>query len=254
MDARSQHRFRRLSCLRRSVEYCVATAPPPGFRTLRNNRELKRYIDSVKSLERVREEEWRTFQPLVNLAESKVWNWHPNTHDTLLFQFFRLSETVFIPSGILVYPHVFENITCIVPREPADLTNYLNVITSHNLMTLGGRLWKLVCLLSQTAARHTWDWVEGEHQGALYTLQEATGVLLTLEGPFCPARGQVLRSSPAAGHRPCDNRHPRSNAPSRPATHQAARGAPTHFGAFTNGATVADPDEVSDAASGNQRP
>jgi hypothetical protein len=143
----------------------------------------------------VREEEWRTFQPLVNLAESEVWNWHPNTHDTLLSQFFRLSGTVLTPSGILVYPHVSKNITCIAPREPADLTNYLNVITSHNLMTPGGRLWKLVRLLSQTAARHTWDWVEGEHQGALDTLQEATGVLLTLEGPFCPTRGQVLRSS-----------------------------------------------------------
>jgi hypothetical protein len=74
MDARSQHRFRRLPCLRRFVEYYVATAPLPEFRTPRNNRELKGYIDSVKSLERVREEEWRTFQPLVNLAESKVWN------------------------------------------------------------------------------------------------------------------------------------------------------------------------------------
>jgi hypothetical protein len=139
----------------------------------------------------VREEEWRTFQPLVNLAESEVWNWHPNTHDALLSQLFCLSRTVFIPSGILVYPHVSENITCIAPRELADLTNYLNVITSHNLVTPGRRLWELIRLLSQTAAHYTWDWI-GEHQSALDTLQEATGVLLTLEGPFCPARGQVL--------------------------------------------------------------
>ena len=246
--------FCRLSCLRRSIEYYVATTPPPRFKTPRNNWELKRYIDSVKSLERVREEEWHTFQLLVNLVESEVWNWQPNTHDALLSQFFRLYGTVFISNGILTYPYMSKNITCIAPRELADLANYLDVITSHNLVTSGGWLWELVRFLSQTIARPTWDWVEGEYQGALDTLQEATGVLLTLEGPFCPARRQVLRSSIVASPRPCHNKHPRSNAPSRPVTRQATRGAPTHFGISTNRAVVADLDEVSDVASGNWRP
>ena len=144
-----------------------------------------------------------------------------------------------------------KNITCITPREPSDLTNYLNVITLYNLVTPGGQLWELVHFLSQTVACPTWDWVEGEYQGALDTLQEAMGALLILEGPFCLARGQVLRSSRAASPRPRDNRDPRNNAPSRPATCQIARGAPTHFGTSTNGAIVANPDEVLDVASGN---
>jgi hypothetical protein len=178
-----------------------------------------------------------------------VWNWHPNAHDTLLSQLFRLSGTVFIPSGIRIYPHMSENIICIAPREPADLTNYLDLITLHNLVAPGGQFWELVRFLSQTAARFTWDWVKEEYKGTLDTLQEATGVLLTLEGPICPTRGQVLRSTPAANPCPRNNNQPRVNIPPRPTIRQAARGAPTHFGA-----AIADPDKVSDAASRNRHP
>jgi hypothetical protein len=61
---------------------------------------------------------------------------------------------------------------------------YLNVITTRNLVVSGGQHWEAICSLSQFAGRPVWDWVEEQYQDALDTLQEATGVILILNGHF----------------------------------------------------------------------
>jgi hypothetical protein len=97
MERREGSRCRRLPCLDRPREYCTSANPPPGGRALRSCEELGSYIESVKLLGRVREEDWHIFRPLVDLANSRVWRWQPNLHDTLLSCFHHLSGTLFAP-------------------------------------------------------------------------------------------------------------------------------------------------------------
>ena len=118
-------------------------------------------------------------------------------------------------------------------------------------------MWEIAQFLSDTAARTTWTWTEEEHQDKLDALQEATGVYLTLKGPFYHATGEVLQSRRTAAR--CINRHPRITAASRPATREGGRRANPR-----NGEEVRDSHEVappepavlsnSDARSGNGRP
>jgi hypothetical protein len=106
MERREGSRYRKLPCLDRPREYSTSTNPPPGVRAPCNCEELGSYIESVKLLGRVREEDWHTFCPLVDLANSRVWRWQPNLHDTLLSHFHHLSGILFAPEGICVYPHI----------------------------------------------------------------------------------------------------------------------------------------------------
>ena len=112
---------------------------------------------------------------------------------------------------------------CVAPGDAADLTNYLLVIISHNLVTPGGPLWELARYLIRFAAREPWSWVEEEHQWRLHTLQEASGVWLTVKGPFCAAAGRLLRPRPTPYQmlrtKPTANR--KSTAPPPAATRDA---------------------------------
>jgi hypothetical protein len=97
-----------------------------------------------------------------------------------------------------VYPHITENITCIAFREPADLTRYLDAVTSHLLVASQHR--ELVRMLSRVAVQPVWNWVEARYQATLDQLQEITRMILTLEGPFHLLLGRVLEDFPIGQH------------------------------------------------------
>ena len=90
------------------------------------------------------------------------------------------------------------NHNCVVPPgDAADVTNYILVIQSHNLITPCTPLWDLARWLTRAAAAEPFFWLEDEHQWRLDVLQEATGVSLTVRGPLCAASGRLLRPRPS---------------------------------------------------------
>jgi hypothetical protein len=142
-------------------------------------------------LERVREGEWHTLQPLLDLAKSVVWHWRLDVHFPLLSRLFRLSGTLFTPDGLCVYLHVLENVTCIAPRKPTDLSCYLNSILHHNLVPQDQM--EAFRFLSRVVARPTWEWNEASQQAILDNFQKATRVILTLRGPLHMSRCTILQ-------------------------------------------------------------
>lgn len=205
------------------------------------------YIADIKLLERVKEEEWNTFQPLVDLAKSGVWRWHPEFHDFLLFQLHRLSGTLFTPHGIYVYLHV-GNIICIAPRDPQDLWQYLNTVLAHGL--IANQHMEAVRQLSRIAARLAWNWIKARHQGILDSLQEATRVILTLNGPFYLEQGVVIDNIQVfATH----HVHPTEGEARSRRTRQTRAGGSTFYYARINTGATLDLEEVSNAGSGSGR-
>ena len=99
----------------------AAPNPPSSFRAPHTCEELRTYIQNVRLLERVREVDWVTLQPLLDLAELGVWEWRPDVHFPLLSRLFCLSCTVFTPEGLCIYPHVLET-SLIIPDAPAATT------------------------------------------------------------------------------------------------------------------------------------
>ena len=105
----------------------AARNPPSSLRAPQTCEELRVYIENVRMLQRVRDVEWVTLQPLVDLAESGVWKWHLDVHYPLLSNLFRLSGTLFSPEGLLVYPHVLETGTILLDAPAtARETRYLH--------------------------------------------------------------------------------------------------------------------------------
>jgi hypothetical protein len=205
MDAQRQARYRRLPRLIERRVYCTSHNPLPNARAPDNCEELETYLADIKLLGRVKDEEWHTFQPFFELVESGVWRWHRQFHNTILSQLQRLSGTLFIPGGIYVYPHLLENIYAIAPRDRGDLVRYLTTICAHGLVPY--QHLEDLRVLCRVVMTRSWDWNEAQHQHVLDGLQEATGVLFTLRGPFHLARGAVLEDAPGTGTRRVRHEH-----------------------------------------------
>jgi hypothetical protein len=191
MDAQGHARFRRLPRLAPARRYCAPKNPLCNFRVPQNCEELRGYIEDVRLMERVREGEWRSFQPLLDLVESGVWQWREDLHSPMLSQLFRLSGTVFSPGGIYVCPQVIENVTCIAPREPAVLSRYMNTIVAHYLVPDHKR--EALCFLSRLVVWPIWDWNEETHKPILDSLAHST----CHEGQFSKTLYQASRQASA---------------------------------------------------------
>jgi hypothetical protein len=97
----------------------------------------------------------------------------------------------------------------------------------------------------------SWDWNKAQHQHILDSLQEATGVLFTLCGPFHLARGAVLEDAPGIGTRHARHEHAKQARTPRRRIWDSEAGGPSHIRAPSNAAAAFDPDCVSDAGSSN---
>jgi hypothetical protein len=247
MDAQGHARFRRLPRLAPARRYCAPKNPLCNFRVPQNCEELRGYIEDVRLMERVREGEWRSFQPLLDLVESGVWQWREDLHSPMLSQLFRLSGTVFSPGGIYVCPQVIENVTCIAPREPAVLSRYMNTIVAHYLVPDHKR--EALCFLSRLVVWPIWDWNEETHKPILDSLQDATGVVLTLDGPFHLSRGTILED--ALPSEPPSFRRGDKAGPSQSSPDDEGQGS-TNQGASTTTVAASHPDDLLDACHGSR--
>lgn len=108
MDSPVDESFRRRPRLTPCRGAPAARRPPPSFRAPHTCEELRTYIQNVRLLKRVRDVDWVTLQPLLDLTEADEWQWRPDVQFPLLSRLFRLSGTVFTPEGLCVYPHVLE--------------------------------------------------------------------------------------------------------------------------------------------------
>lgn len=195
MDAQREGRFRKHPCLTPPQGDPASKNPLSTLRAPQTCVELKAYLQNVRALERVREAEWRTFQPLLDLANSGVWQWRSDVHFALLSWLYRLSGTVFAPDGLLVYSHVLETVACIAPRDRTDLSRYLNLVVHHNLLPQDQH--ENFRFLSRVVAQPTWEWNKATHQATLDILQEAIGVILTPRGPLHMSLCTILQDAPA---------------------------------------------------------
>ena len=153
--------FRRLPCLTPPPRNCASRNSPTTLRAPQNCEELRVYLENVRLLERISEEEWRNLQPLVDLAQSGVWQWRRDVQLPLLSRLFRLSGTVFTPEGLCVYPHALETVVNILPRDPTNLSQYLNSVVHHNL--LPPQQQQAFRYLFNVVARPIWEWNEVPH-------------------------------------------------------------------------------------------